>query len=114
MVLGAVLVRAGRTREAIAALEESVRRNGHGGSAFDWLFLAMAHHRLGQTKEATAALATARDWIAHGDERALLDPYVLSPLPWYTKLEFELLLREAEGQISRPAPDLPADVFAPR
>jgi serine/threonine protein kinase/WD40 repeat protein len=114
MVLGAVLVRAGRTREAIAALEESVRRNGHGGNAFDWLFLALAHHRLGHGKEATAALATARDWIAHGDERALPDPYVLSPLPWYTKLELELLLREAEGRISRPAPELPAEVFAPR
>jgi hypothetical protein len=65
----------------------------------------MAHHRLGHAEEATAALATARDWIAHGDERARDDPYVWSPLPWYTKLEFELLLREAEGQISRPAPD---------
>jgi hypothetical protein len=112
IVLGAVLVRAGRTRAAIAALEQSVRRNGHGGNAFDWLFLAMAHHRLRQTKEATAALATARDWIAHGDESALPNPYALSPLPWYTKLE--LLLREVEGQISRPAPDLPAEVFAPR
>jgi hypothetical protein len=113
MVLGAVHVRAGRTREAISALEESVRRNGHGGNAFDWMFLALAHHRLGRAREATAALATARDWIAHGDERALHDPYVLSPLPWYTKLELELLLRETEGLISRPAPDWPADVFAP-
>jgi WD40 repeat protein len=114
MVLGAVLLRAGRAREAITALEESVRRNGHDGNAFDWLFLAMAHHRLGHAQQATAALATARDWIAHGDERALPDPYVMSPLPWYTKLELELLLREAEGQITRPAPDLPAEVFAPR
>jgi hypothetical protein len=50
MVLGAVLVRAGRTREAIASLEESVRRNGQGGNAFDWLFLAMAHDRLRHSK----------------------------------------------------------------
>jgi serine/threonine protein kinase/WD40 repeat protein len=114
MVLGAVLVRAGRTPEAIASLEESVRRNGQGGNAFDWLFLAMAHHRLRHAQEATAALATARDWIAHGDERALPDPYVQSPLPWYTKLELELLLREAEGLICHPALDLPAEVFAPR
>jgi hypothetical protein len=92
-------------------LEKSVRRNGDGGNSFDWLFLALAHHRLGHAREATAALATARDWIAHGDERALPDPYVLSPLPWYTKLE--LLLREAEGQFSRPAPYWPADIFAP-
>jgi serine/threonine protein kinase/WD40 repeat protein len=112
--LGALLVRAGRAREAITALEESVRKNGHGGNAFDWLFLALAQHRLGQTESAGAALAKARDWIAHGDERALPDPYVMSPLPWYTKLELELLLREAEGQISLAAGDLPAEVFAPR
>jgi hypothetical protein len=114
MVLGAVLVRAGHTREAITTLEESVRRNGQGGNAFDWLFLVMAHRRLGHAQQATAALAKARDWIAHGDERAVPDPYVWSPLPWYTKLELELLLREAEGQFSRRAPDLPAEVFAPR
>jgi hypothetical protein len=112
--LGAALVRAGKQQEAIAALQESIRVNGHGGNAFDWLFLAMAHDRLGHSKEASAALATARDWIAHGDERGVPDPYVLSPSPWYTKLELELLLREAEGQITRPAPDWPAEVFAPR
>jgi hypothetical protein len=112
--LGAALVRAGRPREAISALEESVRLNGHGGNAFDWLFLALAHHRLGHSKQATAALAAARDWIAHGDERAIPDPYIMSPLPWGTKLELELLLPEAEAQITGAAADLPADVFAPR
>jgi WD40 repeat protein len=112
--LGAVLVRAGRAREAIAALQESIRVNGHGGNAFDWLFLALAHHHLGHSREATPALATAREWIAHGDERAIPDPYLWSPLPWQTKLELELLLREAESQVTRPAPDLPAEVFAPR
>jgi hypothetical protein len=81
MNLGAIVVRAGPARKEIAPLEESVRRNGQGGNAFDWLFLAMAHHRLGHAREANAALATARDRIAHGDERALPDPYVLSPLP---------------------------------
>jgi serine/threonine protein kinase/WD40 repeat protein len=112
--LGAALFRAGKPQEAIAALQESIRVNGHGGNAFDWLFLALAHHRLGNAKEAKEARNKARDWIAHGDERAVPDPYVLSPLPWYTKLELELLLREAEGQISRPAPDLPAEVFETR
>ena len=111
--LSAVLVRAGRSREAVTALEESVRRNGQGGNAFDWLFLAMAHNRLGQAKDAGEALAKARDWIAHGDERAFLDPYVNSPLPWFTRLELELLLREAEGLISPASGDLPAQVFAP-
>ena len=111
--LGAALVRAGRPRQAISALEESVRLNGHGGNAFDWLFLALAHHRLGHSKQATAALAAARDWIAHGDERAIPDPYLWSPLRWYTKLELDLLLREAEGKITGASVDLPEAVFAP-
>jgi hypothetical protein len=58
------------------------------------------------------ALAKARDWIAHRDERAGPDPYIMSPLTWETRLE--LLLREAEGQISPTASDLPVEVFAPR
>jgi hypothetical protein len=103
-----------RQGNAIPDMRESISRNGHGGNAFDWRFLAMAHHRLGHGDEATAALATARDWIAHADERALPDPYIVSPLPWYTKLELELLLREAEAQITRASADLPANVFAPR
>jgi WD40 repeat protein len=106
--LGAALVRAGRPRQAISDLEESVRLNGHGGNAFDWLFLALAHHRLGDPKRATAALAAARDWIAHGDARAKPDPYLWSPLRWYTKLELELLLREAERKITGASVDLPS------
>ena len=111
--LGAALIRAGRPRQAISVLEESVRLNGHGGNAFDWLFLALAHHRLGHSQQATAALAAARDWIAHGDERAIPDPYLWSPLRWYTKLELELLLREVEGEITGASVDLPEAVFAP-
>jgi hypothetical protein len=108
-----VLVRAGRPGEAIPALEESVRRNGHGGNAFDWLFQALAQHRLGRADEAMAALATAGDWIAHGDERASPDPYIMSPLSWRTKLELEILFREAEGMISREPGKLPDNAFGP-
>jgi hypothetical protein len=111
--LGALQVRAGMPRQAISTLEESVRLNGHGGNAFDWLFLALAHHRLGHSQQATAALATARDWIAHGDERAIPDPYLWSPLRWYTRLELNLLLREAEGKIIDAFVGLPEAVFAP-
>jgi WD40 repeat protein/tRNA A-37 threonylcarbamoyl transferase component Bud32 len=111
--LGAVLVRAGQPEAAIPALEESIRLNGHGGNAYDWLFLAMARHRLGRAEEAKAALETARDWIAHGDERAVPEPYIMSPLNWSTRLELEVLAREAEALITRPSTALPADVFAP-
>jgi tetratricopeptide (TPR) repeat protein len=112
--LGAVLLRAGRPEEATRALEESIRLQGHGGNAFDWLFLAMARHRLGRAEEAKAALETARDWIAHGDERAGPDPYIPSPLPWSTRLEIEVLAREAAALVNRPTTGLPDEVFAPR
>jgi tetratricopeptide (TPR) repeat protein len=50
--LGATLYRAGRFDEAIKRLEESIRA-GHGqGLPHDWVFLAMAHHRLGHHDEA--------------------------------------------------------------
>jgi hypothetical protein len=58
------------------------------------------------------ALAKARDWIAHSDERAKPDPYLWSPLPWHTRLELDLLLREAESQITGATACLPASVFA--
>jgi serine/threonine protein kinase/WD40 repeat protein len=98
--LGAVLLRAGRAGEAVRALEESIRQNTHGGNAFDWLFLALAQHRLGRSGEARAALEKARDWIAHGDERALPERFIMSPLSWDVRLELELLAREAEAAIA--------------
>jgi tetratricopeptide (TPR) repeat protein len=48
--LGALLYRASQYQEAIRTLDQAVALHGHGGTPFDWLFLAMAHHRLGQTR----------------------------------------------------------------
>jgi WD40 repeat protein/tRNA A-37 threonylcarbamoyl transferase component Bud32 len=106
--LGAVFFRAGRHAEAVRALEESIRLNGVGGNAFDWLLMAMARHRLGETERAREALEKALDWIVHGDERALPDPYIPSPLLWFTKLDLSILAFEAEtlilGRLAPPAP----------
>jgi WD40 repeat protein len=49
--LGVALYRAGECRDAVAELTESTRLR-HGGDAFDWFFLAMAHWRLGNKEEA--------------------------------------------------------------
>src|SRR5262249_31722385 len=91
----------------VRALEESIRLNGIGGNAFDWLFMAMARHRLGQPERAREALEKALDWIVHGDERALPDPYIPSPLLWFTKLDLSLFAFEAEllilGRLAPPA-----------
>jgi WD40 repeat protein len=45
--LGAVLYRAGRYADAVKRLDEAVKLHGKGGTAGDWVFLALAHHRLG-------------------------------------------------------------------
>jgi WD40 repeat protein len=54
---GALLYRAGRWREALARLTEAVAADGNGGTAEDWVFLALVHHRLGEPDR-------ARDWWA--------------------------------------------------
>jgi len=54
--LGAVLYRAGRFKEAVAQLDEGIRARDNIGVAQDWIFLAMAHHRLGAKEKAHAFL----------------------------------------------------------
>jgi len=56
-VLGAALYRSGHHAEAVPLLEESIRRHAEGGLVVDWLFLAMAHYRLGHADEAKKCLA---------------------------------------------------------
>jgi serine/threonine protein kinase/WD40 repeat protein len=49
---GAVLLRAGRSRDAVARLREGLAAAPGEGTWQDWLFLAAAHHRLGELDEA--------------------------------------------------------------
>jgi tetratricopeptide (TPR) repeat protein len=51
--LGVALYRAGQLGPAITALERSMEL-GSGGSAYDWFFLAMAHHRSGDHEQGRA------------------------------------------------------------
>jgi hypothetical protein len=64
---GAWLYRVGRYDEAIAQLSESeasrVRGDGFPiAAAYNWCFLAMAHHRLGNTREARVWSKKVYDW----------------------------------------------------
>jgi tetratricopeptide (TPR) repeat protein len=89
---GAILYRAGQYREAVTELNESVKLNTSGGTAFDFLFLAMAYRRLVKADESRTALAQAKQTRDKNP-----------PVFWTEELELELLLREAESLI--PAPD---------
>jgi WD40 repeat protein len=55
--LGALLYRVGQTEEAIKLFEESVKVQAKGGFLEDWLFLAMAHHKLGRKEKADECYA---------------------------------------------------------
>jgi WD40 repeat protein/tetratricopeptide (TPR) repeat protein len=87
--LGAVLYRAGRYQEAVARLQEGIKAGGQGGF-HDWVFLALAHHRLGHSAEAHTLLA-----------RAVKE----QPTPGsaWERVELELLRAEAEALIEGKA-----------
>ena len=73
-------------------------------AAFDWLFLAMAHHRLGQADQAQESLAHASAW----SERALREntPLTLAgvTLDFDQRLELRVLLDEAGELLSVAKP----------
>ena len=59
--LGVALYRAGKWKESITALNESTQLRKD-GDAFDWYFLAMAHHQLGDAEKARAWFDKAVQW----------------------------------------------------
>ncbi len=110
-VWGLVLLRAGRTEEAIHRLEESLGSgwevDGVGGGE-NRLALALAHHRLGHASTALGLLDQATAW-GRGYEQVIRGRD--GTVPATDWLGFSLLLREAEGPIRDAA--FPTDPFAP-
>jgi WD40 repeat protein/tetratricopeptide (TPR) repeat protein len=82
--LGAALYRAGRVQEAVRELNKAVGQNRDGGSGLDWVFLAMAHHRLGQPDE-------ARKWLQQALKAAAEEKK-----DWTLKVGLKVLTAEAE------------------
>jgi tetratricopeptide (TPR) repeat protein len=67
--LGWAYYRAGSWKDSIAALEKSVQLMPAGADAYQWLFLAMNHWRLGHQEEARRWYARADEWIDHNKEK---------------------------------------------
>jgi hypothetical protein len=78
-----------------------------GGSAWNWLFLAMAHHRLAHTDEANKWLGKAAEWIEQANQKKRHDPDDFSwddvHHSWQDRLELQILRREAEALIKGQA-----------
>jgi WD40 repeat protein/Tfp pilus assembly protein PilF/tRNA A-37 threonylcarbamoyl transferase component Bud32/DNA-directed RNA polymerase subunit RPC12/RpoP len=94
-VLGAALYRAGKYDAAVRALNEAMAAQRENEFAIDRLFLAMAQHRLGHDDEAQKSLARA---LASMDEKAA------TTLSWESRLECDVVRKEAEGLIRAKDP----------
>ncbi len=103
--LGAILYRAGRASDALVLLNEAIAAKQGRRSARDLLFLGMAHHRLGNALDARRCFIEASRPISTlpADER---------PVSWSDRLEYQILLREAEAVIIDD-PNFPTDPFTP-
>jgi uncharacterized protein HemY len=96
--LGAALYRSGRFEDAVRRLEESVRVQGQGGAVGDWLFLALAHQRLGHADEARRWLDRAVKWLDQATQQQ--ETGTGGPaLAWNECLQWTLLRGEAEAQV---------------
>jgi tetratricopeptide (TPR) repeat protein len=110
-VVGAALYRAGRYEQALERFQQS--HKVFQPRAWDWLFLAMIHSRLGHTSEARRLLQQADQWIREADKAPSGTEKEGPRWSNLTEKPTILLLRsEAEAEI-RFDPAFPADLFAP-
>jgi WD40 repeat protein len=92
---GAALYRAGRYQQTIQAFE-AARKANFAPEAWDWLFLAMAHHDLGHDVEARKAFDEAeRQIAAAGHMRTRGTKWG----GWFMEVEAATLRREAETRL---------------
>ena len=100
---GALAYRADRFHEAVTLFEQSLKSDSTPGHAvLNWLWLALAHQRLGETEEARRWLGKATEWL--DQYRDGLPPTAEAEvgLHLHNWVEASVLRREAESLI-RPA-----------
>jgi serine/threonine protein kinase/WD40 repeat protein len=90
--LGVILFRAGRYQEAIDRLNERVNAGEATGAPVDWVFLAMAHHRLGNKAE-------AKRWLEKF--RANKVPDYRTSRDLWNDLEIRFFAREVEALLAK-------------
>ena len=107
LILGAASYRAGRFDEAVRHLDEGIKVQGKGGDPTDWLFLAMAHQRLGHTAEARQWLDKAIVWIDSSTRDKPKDETFGARIDWQTWLALQVLRCEAESLVKGSKADAP-------
>jgi tetratricopeptide (TPR) repeat protein len=83
-----LLYRAKRFDEALKQLDDLIARPGYAASAFDWLFLAMTCHQLGQTEKARENLDKSIAWMTANPQQ-----------DWQRRVELERFRAEAVALI---------------
>jgi tetratricopeptide (TPR) repeat protein len=98
---GALCYRAGQFQEALPLFADSLGAEPRPGAAvLNWLWLALAHHQLGQAAEARSRLKMAGDWLdALGNQWPANAETALN-LHRHNWLEAHILRREAEALLS--------------
>jgi WD40 repeat protein/tetratricopeptide (TPR) repeat protein len=98
--LGAALYRAGRFEDAIRQLTDGIQRRNGASEPQDWVFLALAHHRLGHREQALS-------WL----QKLRRPNPTQEPGSFWSELEMRLFTSEAEAVILYD-PIFPADPIA--
>ena len=109
-VVGAALYRAGRYEQALERFQQS--HKVFQPRAWDWLFLAMIHSRLGHTSEASRSLQQADQWIIEADKAPSGTDREGPRWISLTERPTILLLRSEAEAVIRSDLVFPADPFA--
>jgi Flp pilus assembly protein TadD len=91
--LGSAQYRGGRFEDATRTLRDAITIHGKGGDADAWLFLALAHKRLGHHDEAREAFDKLDGW--YNKQRFQT---------WQERVRQELLHQEAKALVNAPPP----------
>jgi tetratricopeptide (TPR) repeat protein len=101
---GAVAYRAGRLHEAVPLFEQSLRANPKPGAAvLNWLWLALAHQRLGKAEASRRWLEKARAWLDQYRDGMTARAEEELGLHYHNWLEAHVLRREADAMIQSEA-----------
>jgi hypothetical protein len=110
--VGLAAFRAGRHERAVEYAMNSIDLGaGWEAAPLNYPVLAMAHHRLGHRGEALRWLDVAHGRVGNAVRGLPSVDHFDSSGMWWDRVEFRLLLREAEAMVLDSA--FPADPFAP-
>jgi lipopolysaccharide biosynthesis regulator YciM len=115
--LGSILFRTGQFKGAVEQLNAALQCHQQTGLPLlpsDWLFLAMAHQRLGNAAEARKWLDKAVQSLDKTAEEKAKGKAAEEPFDWIEPLKLEILRREAEKLLGEPAKPALAAQPAPK